>query len=148
MDIKTTWQITDKFNFNTDYMRIRANILEIYDLAIQLNSYIILKEMPIYTNYAEFPILKMYQNVEYNVDLINKLTFNLDYTKRDFPDFSLENKRIRPWNYIDLNRIENMTYLLYEIIKNYIEEGQVYAILTEDGYNILTEDGFRILKEI
>lgn len=148
MNVKTDWKITDTIDVKNDYQRIKSNILETYELIIQINPYVTLQTIPDYNAFTDVPHLQMYQAIENNIYNMNQLTFDLPYTKRDFPNFSINNLYIKNWDYNDLNRIESMVYLLYETAYNYIEQNIKYNILTETGYNLLTETGYKIRKEI
>lgn len=150
MEFKLDWQPEDYIVYEKDgsyfneFMRIRNNILEIYDIVVQLNPNIVLQSMPEYTSYADNPHLIMYQSIENNVEILNKDTFNFEYTKKVFPDFSSTVTAIKTWDYNDLNRIENILFNIYETLQQIATS---VHILSENNSYITTEDSNQIKTE-
>lgn len=162
MIIKTDWENGAEFDVFNDYNRIKNNINEIYQIAIDV--------------FDEFKIIDIndknrstvlqphvFTNIEDNLKTIAD-NINLDI---ELPDKTFEENTL-VWDADDLNRIEKNIELIRECLisqnKKYRYSGTFYCgedwgldsidqdvkkskILKEDGNSILKENDKYLLKE-
>lgn len=107
---KTNWKNSDYFNLSPDYQRIKGDIEYLHALALKLYSPFSIYTLGTYT-IQEFPKADFFNNIVYDIDLINQNTLGSSNARYKTMKTYSSNGRI--WSYDDLNIIEGNLAMLY-----------------------------------
>jgi hypothetical protein len=108
---KTDWAPTDFINYS-DYNRIVNNLYELKDLALAvLNVRAGFITMRTIDSFLAIPTNKMYNNIEYNLSVLNSVTYKFNIGKSVV--FQTNSKYI---DYTELNRIESAILKIYKTL--------------------------------
>lgn len=107
---KTNWKNNDYFNLSPDYQRIKGNIEYLYELSLKMYAPYSIYNLLSYT-INDFPKSDFFNNIVYDIDMINKNTLGPDNPLYATMRSYTPNGKI--WTYEDLNTIESNVAMLY-----------------------------------
>ena len=105
---KTNWEENDCFKLDPDYIRIKGNIIYLYEVISDLYGSFSILPMGEYT-ISDIPHADFFNTIEDNVQ---RLAEN-HYMPNGFEGRKYFYGNGRPWTHDDLNRIEQNLLLLY-----------------------------------
>lgn len=107
---KTNWLSSDRLNI-ADYNRIKNNIAYLRELAIKAYNEFSIADMGADKDYDAWYYSNEFNTMENNLELINNKTYIRDIGDKDV--FKDNGTFI---DYVELNRIEEATLLLYKLL--------------------------------
>ena len=111
---KTNWQKGDYFNLSPDFQRIKGNIEYLHDISLLLYPNYRIYNLRMYT-LDQFPRASFFNDIVYNIDLINKNTIGNNNPLYQTMRLYAPNGLI--WSKDDLNIIEQNIAMLFNELK-------------------------------